>query len=57
MAKLTATQHLSNALTDLIKARNAESDGGYKVDLQLLIDDVITELRTRRANVKVTAAD
>jgi hypothetical protein len=49
MARLTAVQHLKNALTDLVKARNAEPDGGYKDDIQVLINDVLTELRGRRA--------
>lgn len=56
MARLTAVQHLQRALTDLVKARNAEPDGGYKDDIQVIIDDVLTELRTRRAPAKVTAA-
>lgn len=47
--RLTADQHLRNALVDLAKARDAEHDSGYAEDLQLLVDDVIRELRSRRA--------
>ena len=46
--RLTATQHLRNALTHMVKARNAEQDGGYREDIQMMIDDLITELRSRR---------
>jgi hypothetical protein len=57
MARLTAVQHLQRALTDLVQARNAEPDGGYKDDIQVLIDDTITEIRARRGVPQLTAAD
>jgi hypothetical protein len=51
MARLTAEQHMRNALVDLAKARDAEPDGGYKLDIQILIDDLIAELRSRRTTL------
>jgi hypothetical protein len=49
MAKrLTVEQHLRNALVDFVKARETESGDGA-LDIQVIVEDVIRELRARRA--------